>query len=317
MKRRMSKKIGILLCVLLLGGCSPQKEAGEGQNTGIKDTQTQQVTQEETSSSQDSQTTSGETQTNTQQATETEKPSDNPAETQAEENPGTYVPTHPVQDGVGIRYETNPNAPWIAIDAGHQAKGNSEKEPVGPGASTTKAKVSSGTQGVATGIPEYKLTLEVALRLRDECIAQGYNVLMIRETNDVNISNAERAILANEQQVAAFVRIHADGAENSSANGITVLCQTKDNPYCGKYYKKSRALADALSKNLEQMTGATNRGISEVDNMSGINWCTVPVAIVEMGFMTNEAEDRKMATEEYQIKLVNGMVTGINEFLGR
>ena len=84
MKRRMSKKIGILLCVLLLGGCSPQKEAGEGQNTGIKDTQTQQVTQEETSSSQDSQTTSGETQTNTQQATETEKPSDNPAETQAE-----------------------------------------------------------------------------------------------------------------------------------------------------------------------------------------------------------------------------------------
>ena len=42
-----------------------------------------------------------------------------------------------------------------------------------------------------------------------------------------------------------------------------------------------------------------------------------PVVIVEMCFMTNEAEDRKMATEEYQIKLVNGMVTGINEFLGR
>ena len=144
---------------------------------------------------------------------------------------------------------------------------------------------------------------------------KGYNVLMIRETNEVNISNAERAVLANEKGVAAFLRIHADGAENASASGITVLCQSVNNPYCGGLYSQSRRLSDCLSASLIKATGAKNRGVSEVDNMTGINYCQVPVAIIEMGFMTNEREDRLMQTAEYRAKLVSGMVEGVIAFL--
>ena len=58
--------------------------------------------------------------------------------------------------------------------------------------------MSSGTQGRFSGVPEYELNLAVAQKLRDVLIEKGYNVVMIRETNSIDISNAERAEIANK-----------------------------------------------------------------------------------------------------------------------
>ena len=160
----------------------------------------------------------------------------------------------------------------IVIDPGHQQYANTEQEPVGPGASETKIKVSGGTSGIASGIPEYQLTLDIGLQLRDELERRGYTVILVRETNEVNISNSERAAVANEADADAFIRIHANGSDNHGATGAMTICQTPGNIYNGDLYADSRALSDCILNAYTAATGIDYEYVWETDTMSGINW---------------------------------------------
>ena len=207
------------------------------------------------------------------------------------------------------------NNELIWIDPGHQVRGNSGLEEVAPGSSTKKPKVSSGTRGVATKKYEYQLTLEVGLKLRDALKNKGYKVFMVRETNDVDISNKERAIKTNNAGCSLYIRLHADGVDNSSVNGATVLTSSAKNRYTQSVQKSSDKFSRTLLSEYIKATGAKNRGVSYRDDLTGTNWSKVTNTLIELGFMSNPAEDRKMSTPEYQAKMVNGMVNGIEKYL--
>lgn len=203
--------------------------------------------------------------------------------------------------------------PIICIEAGHQSKGDSSKEPIAPGSKTKKPKVMSGTQGIQTKKPEYKLTLEVALKL-EKALQKNYKVVMIRRTNDVNISNSERAIICNTAKADLMIRLHADGSDNHSVKGMSFLYPSPESKYTKAIAPESLKLMKVISKYILQETGAKSNGLKPRDDLTGFNWLTVPSILIEMGFMTNKEEDVLMSTESYQNKIVKGITAGLDSY---
>ncbi len=223
------------------------------------------------------------------------------------------------QEGASLQPETPVgDGKMVAIDAGHQAQGDSTQEPIGPGASQTKARVASGTSGCVSKVPEYQLNLTVAIKLRDELQKRGYSTYMIREDNEVNVSNAERAQLASQSGADILVRIHANGSEDSSVSGALTMAPSSSNPYVdSQVVQECQKLSQLVIDSFCAATGANNQGVYQTDEMSGLNWCTIPATLVEMGYMTNPDEDARMQTEEYQALMVQGIADGIDSYFAQ
>ena len=200
----------------------------------------------------------------------------------------------------------------IGIDPGHQGKANSDREPVAPGSKETKAKVSSGTSGRFTGVAEYITVLEISLKLRDLLEKEGATVYMTRDTHEIDISNKERAEMMNELGVDIALRIHCDGAEDSSANGIALYVRKT-----GEKQEESEAAANVILDAMVESTGAKKRGVFLRDTYTMNNWSVVPCILVECGFMTNQEEDEKLNDPAYQDLLAAGIVEGVAAYFER
>ena len=208
------------------------------------------------------------------------------------------------------------NGHIVGIDPGHQSENvdMSATEPNGPGSSTMKAKASTGTSGSFSGLPEYQLNLDVSLLLKDILEQRGYQVVMTRTDNDTAISNKERAELVASQGAEICVRIHANGDDSADASGALTMCPSQQNPYVSSLYDSSNRLSQCIIDSYCAATGFQNRGIIYTDSMTGINWSTIPVTILEMGFMTNQNDDLKMADSSFQQTMAEGIANGIDAY---
>jgi len=204
----------------------------------------------------------------------------------------------------------------ICIDSGHQKTPNSEQELEGPCSNQTADKVALGTQGVVTKKMEYELNLEVALRLQYMLKQIGFKVLMIRTTNDVNIGNSQRAIIANNSNADLCIHIHANDSTIPDVNGIQVLYPPPETPCITlDVSQKSKALAKYLLNEMVKSTGANSLGLVDDSDITVFQWSKIPTALAEIGFMSNYQEDIKLSNAEYQNKLALGMLIGIEDYI--
>lgn len=201
----------------------------------------------------------------------------------------------------------------VCIDPGHQAKGDPKGEPIAPGSGSRKARVASGTAGVGTKKPEYAVNMEAGLILKSLLQQKGYKVVMTRETNEVNISNVERAQVANTAKADMTIRLHCDSIGNSGKSGAVLIVPSKTGKYTTGIYPASFKCAECLKKSLQD-SGVKVNGIFERSDMTGFNWSQVPVVIFEMGFMSNWSEDRMLCDPNYQTKLMQAVVTAIDAY---
>ncbi len=232
-----------------------------------------------------------------------------------EESVQTQVQSTPKVDVIPGQHR-DPNSAVVVIDPGHQLRGDNTQEPNGPGSSVMKARVTSGTSGVATGVAEYILNLDISLKLKTELENRGYTVYMTRSTHDVNISNMERAQYASSVGADIAVRIHANGAGSASVSGAETLVPSAGNPYVSHLTSASYSLGKNIIDSYCAATGFKNRGVIANDTMTGINWSEVPVAILELGFMSNPTEDAAMQDATMQNNMVQGIANGIDAYFG-
>jgi N-acetylmuramoyl-L-alanine amidase len=154
------------------------------------------------------------------------------------------------------------------------------------------------------GVPGQRISekdkcLDVAQRLKRILQAEGYRVIMTRDS-DVFIPLPTRVAIANSYRGANFVSIHFNCASRAGANGIETY-----------YYRSdSASLAASIHRNVVSGAPTENRGIRR-RGFYVLRRTAIPSVLVECGFLTNPTEGRLALTGDYRQKLANQIARGI------
>lgn len=177
----------------------------------------------------------------------------------------------------------------VVIDAGHGGKQ--------PGA-------------VKKDICEKYLNLDIVLKLKellDEVDEKKLKVFYTR-LEDVNPSLAERADMANKLDADLFISVHNNASASgkfNNENGTMVLYSPDEND------DSSKRLAEICLENVNASTGSKNLGLVKADNIYIVRTSEVPVALIEVGYMTNTKELNNLCDPAYQKKAAQGIYNAI------
>lgn len=180
----------------------------------------------------------------------------------------------------------------IVIDAGHGGK-------------------DPGTIGFS-GNYEKDINLEISKKLKEKLKSNGYKVILTRDSDEY-VENHLRAEIANKKRARVFISIHGNAMENnSSVDGIQVLYYPNRESTISDL--NNNELAQIVMSSLVNGTGARDKGIIERENLIVLNQTKMPAILIECGFLSNEKEEKLLITDDYQNKVVDSIVHGLEEY---
>lgn len=212
----------------------------------------------------------------------------------------------------------------VCVNAGHGTRGGdavkTQCHPDGTAKVTggTTAEGETTAQAVSTGmdfkngVSEAEANLNVALKLRDLLLEDGYSVLMIRESDDIQLDNVARAVIANNN-ADCHVSLHFD----DGVTGAYYIGVPSDNGYremepVKSIWEKSEELGKCLIGGLRSMGDIPINGEENIpQDLTQTSYSTIPSMVIEMG-----NADLDLSDELYQ-RLAEGVYTGIANFFNQ
>lgn len=131
--------------------------------------------------------------------------------------------------------------------------------------------------------------------------------------DDSNPSFESRVGIANDIKADAFVSVHinsTDSGRMSGIHGTSVLYLVADKS------QQSMNLAELCLNNLLAELGSDSKGLVAGDEIYIIRTSKVPVALCEIGFITNPEEKALMLTDDYQERAARGIYKAILQKIG-
>jgi N-acetylmuramoyl-L-alanine amidase len=185
-----------------------------------------------------------------------------------------------------------------------------EPPPVVPRRKTATVVIDPGHGGKDPGTTvaathEKHIVLQVALKIAALLEQQGVTVVMTRR-DDRFIELEERADLANRRNPDLFVSIHADSAPDRSVSGFTLYVAPDASRQA---HKAAKSISAAMAR-----TGSDTRGIRDAE-YKVLMWTRCPAVLVELGYLSNAADARRLQDAAHQNRLAQAIADGILDCL--
>jgi len=147
--------------------------------------------------------------------------------------------------------------------------------------------------------------------LKEDAIIKVYTT----RTEDVLPTLKQRATLANNLEADLFLSVHCNSNPNTSIQGMEVLYNEKQD---GTSDFTSKDFAKVCLEHTNARLALKDRGlVPRSTNVHIVGAATMPVALVEVGFMSNPADLAVLSNEYYQKKAAEGLYEAVLDAFGR